>query len=295
MTLPLSQDQATLRSSSSGVHQLETGVSQDARWNDVEAFLSELQARTTRDAYAFQIKKFLRWTGATWQEVDHEMIVSYKLFLQETLTASSINVALAALKSILTWLHSSGKIECNTSSKIQLLRRETDTPCLGLEEIKSIYEAIAHLAKPEIRSRDLALYAALLQGKSAVEIAALNIEDYDESRFAPTLARRDAAVEVPLAHQLKGHMSEYVALRKSDPLSKPESPIFISYSNSQKGNRLSYRGIHKIVKGWGKEAGVEELHPQRFRYSGSLMLNEEEIDGTSLHVVYNATLRSVSC
>ena len=77
----------------------------------------------------------------------------------------------------------------------------------------------------------------------------------------------DSTGAVPLSPSAKRELDGYLEWRK--PLGEtlaPTSPLFVSHSRRNKGNRLSYDGIRKVVELIEQETGLD-LHAHQFRHT----------------------------
>jgi integrase/recombinase XerD len=59
---------------------------------------------------------------------------------------------------------------------------------------------------------------------------------------------------------------------------KPQGALFLAQDPKSIGLRLSYQGLHKMVKKLGAIAGVEDVHPHRFRHSFGTEVTKRGVD-----------------
>lgn len=120
------------------------------------------------------------------------------------------------------------------------------------------------------RVRDRAIVAVLSHGLRASEASALNVEHWNGKRLQVHRAKGQNVSEVPLSREARQYLEAYLAWRRQqgdgfEPL--PESPMFLLQDPKSAGQRLGYKGLHRMVKQLGQIAGVDDLYPHRFRHS----------------------------
>lgn len=85
----------------------------DIRWLKIEEFLnSSALAPNSRKVYERELRRFLSWTELLWSEIKSRHISHYKAYLiqevrtdkDKPLSKSSINSAIATLKSFFGWM-----------------------------------------------------------------------------------------------------------------------------------------------------------------------------------------------
>jgi integrase/recombinase XerD len=130
--------------------------------------------------------------------------------------------------------------------------------------VEQIIQAATNSSIPE---RNLTIVSVLLHGLRASEVVNLNLEDYDGQRLNIRQAKADSKGKVPLTLQTRSRLDLYLEWReRQGHLIEPTSPIFISESNRNRGQRLSYDGIYKVVKEFEKATNTS-IHPHQFRHT----------------------------
>jgi site-specific recombinase XerD len=214
------------------------------------AYLSWLEGRPlaarSRETYAHQVRRYLGWLGDR-SPVDGDPLAEsdardwavrdYKRHLKavERWKPASVNLALAALDSFYTQLGFGRPV----------VRRE--------ELPKSAPRVIAERAK----ARDRAVVVVLLYtGLRLAELIALDVDDVKTSARKGLVVVRsgkgDAYREVPLNALVRQVLDEWLAERKTRA-AEGERAAFVGRS----GRRLSKRSVDDVVRGLGKDAGVQ--------------------------------------
>ncbi|WP_242541898.1 tyrosine-type recombinase/integrase [Leptolyngbya sp. Cla-17] len=107
-------------------------------------------------------------------------------------------------------------------------------------------------------------------GLRASEASALNVEHWNGKILKVHRSKGQNVSEVPLSREARSHLETYLEWRRQqggmfEPL--PESPMFLAQDPKSAGQRLGYKGLHRMVKKLGAIAGVEDLNPHRFRHT----------------------------
>ena len=69
-----------------------------------------------------------------------------------------------------------------------------------------------------------------------------------------------------------------------------DDPLFVSCSNRNQGQRLSYEGIYKIIKDLAKAAGLEDIHPHRGRHTFISNMVENGVDAYLAMELFSSAL-----
>ena len=246
----------------------------DVREARVEEFL---QARSiapkTQKAYRQDLQQFLNWSGKSWAEITPRQIAQFKAHLlridgkteQRVLSDATVRRVLGTLKNFLGWMTRSRYLGFDPAIEVALPNLvEPEAQNLSDAEVEQIQQAILQTSLPE---RNLALMAVLLHGLRANEVSALNREDFDGRRLAIRVAKADSKGAVPLTLEAIQSVEAYLAWRVAQGgLVLPTSPLFVSHSRRNKGQRLSYEGIRKVVDALAEKTGIA-FHAHRCRHT----------------------------
>ena len=141
----------------------------------VEEFLmARSLSPNSQKAYRRELQRFRAWIDKPWSQITPRHITQYKEYLHSSkLAASSVNRALAALKSFFGWFKETYRDAFGDDpTKTVSLNKLPSPPARDLsdKEVAALQEAL--LERPiETRLRDTALFCVLLHGLRAGEVA----------------------------------------------------------------------------------------------------------------------------
>jgi integrase/recombinase XerD len=236
-----------------------------------------LQARSlspnSQLAYRRDLNHFLRWISIGWAAVTPRQVAQFKSHLlrvdpdtnKRVLKDSSVCRILGTLKNLYGWLLQSQYISADPTIGIELPKLvEPEAQNLDDITVEQIIQAASDSSIPE---RNITIVSVLLHGLRASEVVNLNLEDYDGQRLNIREAKADSKGKVPLTAQTRSRLDLYLEWRERQGHSiEPTSPIFISESNRNRGQRLSYDGVYKTIKEFEKATNTS-IHPHQFRHT----------------------------
>lgn len=249
-------------------------VTADLREKRVEEFLmARSLSPTSQRAYEQDLKRFLDWTDSSWEEVTPRQVAQFKKYLMRNDPDSGKRVlkdatccrTLTTLKNFYGWMFRCRYISHDPSIEVDKPKlKEPTAQNLRNDQIELVYQAVLSSSLPE---RNIALVSVLLHGLRASEVVALNIEDYDGKRLAIREAKADSKGAVPLTPKAKLELDKYLEWRQlKGEVLHPHQPLFVSHSRRNKGERLSYDGIRKLVEAISQKTGLD-LHAHQFRHT----------------------------
>jgi integrase/recombinase XerD len=257
----------------------------DLRRSRIDEFL---QARSlspnSQRAYRRELERFLHWTDKAWSEITPRQIAQFKAaLLEQKLKPTTVNRAIATLKSFFTWLHKTYPATLNNGTPtlaVSLEKVPLPPPRdLSEAEAEALFAALDYRGNTQLR--DTAILSVLAHGLRAGEVCGLNVGDYDGIRLNIRKAKDDSTGTVPLNQQARTALDDYLAERGRQAEVSRASPLFVSIGNSYAGKRLGYQGLYLMVKDLGGIAGIEDLTPHRLRHTFATMLLLRGMD--SLH------------
>jgi integrase/recombinase XerD len=246
----------------------------DMRHWQIEEFLRQTEkADNTQRAYRGQLQRFVAWCDKSWTEVTPSDIGKFRRELKgKGLKVTSVNQALNTLRSFYTWLRQSNGYPMNQPLPTDAidLEREPELPAAHLEadELELIQQALQLPSRTQMRDR--AIVAVLSHGLRASEASALNVEHWNGKVLTVYRSKGQNISEVPLSREGRSHLQTYLKWREEQGglfELKPQGALFLAQDPKSIGLRLSYQGLHKMVKKLGAIAGVEDVYPHRFRHS----------------------------
>jgi integrase/recombinase XerD len=253
-------------------HSTEPSEAIESRQSLVEEFLQGRSlAPRSQKAYRQDLQHFLNWTDKRWVEITPRHIVQFKAHLQRkdfqsgqpAISDATVRRVLGTLKNFYRWMVRSHYISIDPTLDIELPKLpQSEAQILRDDEVAQIYRAVATSSLPE---RNIALISVLLHGLRAEEVSALNVEDYDGQRVRILPTSLDNSDYVPLTIQGRIDLEQYLQWRQEagERLS-PQSPLFTSHSRRNRGERLGYDGIRKLIDQVSKRTKID-LHTHQFR------------------------------
>ena len=240
----------------------------------VEEFLqARALAPKSQKAYRQDLQSFLHWTETAWAAVTPRQVAQFKSYLlrqeegttQRVLADATVRRVLGTLKNFYGWLVRSRYVMLDPTAEVALPKlMEPEAQNLKDTEVEQIYTA---MAVSSLSHRNVALISVLLHGLRAEEVLALNLEDYDGRRLHIRQAKADSKGFVPLTAQGKQDLEQYLQWRReAGEVLLPESPLFVSHSRRNRGQRLGYDGIRKLIDQTAKQTGIA-FHAHQFRHT----------------------------
>jgi integrase/recombinase XerD len=240
----------------------------------IEQFLSYTQmerglAENTIKSYRSDLEQFhcfLTEAKKKLHELKTDDIINFMALLQQDgLTPRSVARYISSLRMFFRFLLQEGNIESDPTVNI-------DSPKIWhlLPEFLTVEEVELLLSKPRMDTigglRDSAVLELLYaSGFRVSELVNLKIEQIDFEQGL-LLCRGKGSKEriVPLGSKAKERIKEYMAISRPKLLKGKISPyVFLS----RRGERLSRQWVWKIIKRYGKEAGLKKnLKPHILRH-----------------------------
>lgn len=257
----------------------------DMRHWQIEEFLRQTgKSDNTQRVYRGQLVRFAAWCDRSWLDVTPSDIGKYRRELKRRgLKATSVNHALNTLKAFYGWLRRSNGYPMNQplpTDAIELERQpEPQADHIDAEDLFQIWQALELEEKTAIRDR--AIIAVLSHGLRASEASALNVEHWNGKMLKVHRSKGQNVSEVPLSREARQHLQAYLEWRRQqggmfEPLL--ESPLFLCQDPKNVGQRLGYKGLHKMVRKLGAVAGVEDIKPHRFRHTFGTEVTRRGVD-----------------
>ena len=197
-----------------------------------------------------------------------EMVLKYRRHsLDKNLAPSTINVRLAAIKSLVDMARKLGKTTIDLGD-IESIPSESyrDTRGISVELFKSMLNAIDPSTPIGVRDYAIMLLFwgnALRRG----EIASANIEDFLPQQQKLTILGKGkrAKVAIDLTDSVSYALEEWLNFH---PCNLPGQPLITSLSHNCYGGRIAGDSIYRIVQGYAEAAGIERrVSPHRLRHS----------------------------
>ena len=239
------------------------------------------KSKHTMKSYLSDMKQFLIWRENSSGDVEFTPsmitrldIVQYKNHMLTVAgrKSSGVNRALSAIVAFCAWARMEGYTQENPAVIISWTKPVKNPP-------KSLSEPEQELLLQEIHRsgnrRDIAMVQLMMgAGLRIGEVESLNLADLQLTDRNGMVAIREAMGRkyrmVPLNMDICKALHAYLAVRPG----RGEA-LFIS----QKGGRLTSNAIWKVIKKYGKSAGINDLTPQSLRHTfGILLIQKHNVD-----------------
>ena len=222
----------------------------------LDSFRQNGESEGTIEQYRFHLSRMLSYIGRNVQETEDDDLIDYMHKYKQLRKVSGryLNSMRLVFNSFFRWLQ----------RRIIIMRNPVD----GLEPIKYRQVVKKPLSPEELervrcaceRERDLAIVEFLYSSAVRVsELTQLNREDIRwESDDVMVLGKGNKEREVYLNARAHYHLKLYLDSRTDD-----NPALFVSVKAPHE--RLTKAGVEHIVGELGRIAGVDNVHPHRFR------------------------------
>lgn len=241
----------------------------------VERFLAGHDVRAnSRGTYSRQLREFTKWVGGEGlrlTDIRREHVLGYRAYLEahagaagQGLSSYSVAGYLTAVRRLFTWLEAE-RIYPNVARGVKGPKRPRGhkKDILTEEQLRASLEAIAHdprLGEHE-RARNYALFNLMARtGLRDIEAARATYGDIrrvegERVLYVHGKGRDEADEFVLLTPKAYKPLRAYLDMR---PHVWEGSPLFISHSRRNLGERLTSRSISRIVKNTLRAAGLDD-------------------------------------
>lgn len=242
---------------------------------EIDAFISYMHeqrqiSRNTEAAYTRDLSKlaeYVQQQGVTnFVQVTAEQLQSYVSELEvQGRKAATISRFLASAKAFFTWQVTEGMRPDNPAKGLKAPKIEKKPPeILSEEEIKRLLDQPSSHAPKELRDKAMMelLYAT---GIRVSELISLELADVNLQLEYVTCKDEHKERTVPFGTTAKRALELY--LEKSRPQLVEDADCRLLFTNCS-GEPMSRQGFWKIVKYYGKQAGIAgEITPHTLRHS----------------------------
>ena len=205
--------------------------------------------------------------------------------MNEGLSPRSVARTVAAVRGFYRFAVLAQHLNTNPADDLQAPRAWPALPkCLGVEDVERL------IAQPDVATprglRDRALIEVLYAtGLRVSELIRLRASDLNlEAGYVSTTGKGSKQRIVPIGEQAAGWLTRYIREGRPALMGKRTSPwLFV---NAKKGGSLSRVGFWKILKGYGRRAGLSRtLSPHVLRHSFATHLLEHGADLRSIQMM----------
>ena len=239
-------------------------------------------ADNTLQAYRRDLTKLVAFAAADQRRVEDLTRQDLEAFIRDGMAAGQAPASaarlVAAVRSFYRFLRVSGRIGRNPSEDVHAPRTFASLPrFLSLEEVDALLAAPDVSVPRGLRDRALieVLYAT---GLRVSELVGLRLTDLRlDQNYLQCFGKGSKQRIVPLGDEAVGWVRRYVAEARPALARRRESPWL--FLNAREGARLSRLGFWKILKAYGRQAGIlSHLSPHVVRHSFATHLLERGAD-----------------
>lgn len=194
-----------------------------------------------------------------------------KDLLRRTLSSSTVNLRLAALRSLVKIARTSGLVAWSLEVEGERAETYRDTAGPGLDGIARILQALEGRTAKALRDRAL-VRLMYDRGLRRGEALGLDLEDLelDGSRARLRVLRKGKHGNEPLTIPAKtaDALRDWLRVRPEVVDKEGRRPVFVGLdrAGNSKG-RLTGQAVHALVRRLGEKAGVSGLRPHAFRHA----------------------------
>ena len=250
-------------------------------------FLHELRKKRpeTRNTYDRALREFLRWSISDRQfffGIDD--VGRYKDYLTncKQLSQASVSTYLTALRRFCQYLIDINVLNNNPAKYVSGYHRpvaHSRSP-LKHSEIEKLLSTIKRNNTRDLR--DFIMIKIMLGcGLSEIELVQANIGDIQTLSGTTFIRvgckkRRTKDISVPIPKDVREAINKYIGTHVED---KPDSPLFLSAGNRDRGKRMTARGIRKRINYYLTMAGIKnnkqrQITPHSLCHTAALLMVE---------------------
>jgi integrase/recombinase XerD len=210
-------------------------------------------------------------------KISETSINSYILSMErEGMSPATVSRNIAAIKAFIFFLIRKGILHEDPTERIRSPKVEKKPPhTLSLEQINGLLEQPNNNSKKGIRDKAMLelLYAT---GIRVTELISINMEDVNlKNKYIRCNSTNKERI-IPFGNKAKQALEIYFQKVRSEILGKMESNVCFT---NLSGEPMSRQGFWKIIKSYGKSAGIEdEITPQILRHSFAVHMMENGAD-----------------
>jgi integrase/recombinase XerD len=222
------------------------------------------------------------------EKINETSLNSYVLSMERNgMSPATVSRNIASIKAFTFYLIKKGRLHQDPTERMKSPKVEKKPPnTLTLEEVNRLLEMPNTDTIKGIRDKAMLelLYAT---GIRVSELISLKVEDINlKSRYIVCCSSKNERI-VPFGSMAGGAMENYFQHARDKFLKEKESDIcFMNVS----GEPMSRQGFWKIIKAYGKSAGItHEITPQILRHSFALHMIENGADVASIQELLGHT------
>ena len=182
------------------------------------------------------------------------------------LSPESVSNYIRGVKNLYSFLHREGFLKTDPMAKVKLPKKpQTVVSTLSEKESEKL------LAQPDKATptgyRDYTMIAAFIDTAMRIsELTSLDLAnvDYEQNLFK-IMGKGQKERYVPFGRKLAKLLMKYQT--KYRPESDSSDAFFLSYD----GRRMEPKRVEKIIRGYGRKAGLKRVYPHLLRHTSAVM------------------------
>lgn len=254
---------------------------------DFLTYMSEVKKASLNTVMSYQndltkLLKHLESQNITeTDKISETSLNSYVLTMErEGMSPATVSRNIASIKAFIFYLIKKGSLHGDPTERIRAPKVEKKPPhTLTMEQVNGLLEQPSKESKKGIRDKAMLelLYAT---GIRVTELISIKFEDVNlKSKYIRCCNSNKERV-VPFGNMAKLALEAYFVKVRTELLGKVESNICFT---NLSGEPMSRQGFWKIIKSYGKAAGIQsEITPQILRHSFAVHMME---NGADIHSV----------
>ncbi len=246
-------------------------------------YMSEIKkaSQNTISSYRNDLTKLLKHLNQQGitdvEKISETSINSYVLTLErEGMSPATVSRNIASIKALMFYLIRKGLLRNDPSERIKPPKVEKKLPhTLSMEQINGLLEQPDKETKKGIRDKAMLelLYAT---GLRVSELISIQYEDINLKNKYIRCNNTYKERIIPFGNKAKQALEAYFQSVRSELIGKLESNVCFT---NLSGEPMSRQGFWKIIKSYGKAAGIEdEITPQILRHSFAVHMMENGAD-----------------
>ena len=237
-----------------------------AEYDDYDRFLCEQyyaalkvegKSPKTIDRYMEQLHLMMDWIQKPLKEINSEDIRYYLALYQQRrkIASSTLDGMRRCICAFFSWAEFAGYIDKSPARRIKQIKFQIKKePALTSGQIEKAMINCNSI-------RDKAIISFMYEtGARVSEVAGVTLSDIDFNERTVLIHGKGGKDRISL-------FTDKSAMYLEEYLTHRDLTIGALFESKQKGHALSAAGIRTMVHGVGERAGIERLHPHRFRVS----------------------------
>lgn len=202
----------------------------------------------TIQTYKGNLRQFIRWTQENGIERPTRAdILKYRDYLREKCKPNTVQGYITALRLFFIWTEQAG-LYPNIANHVKGARidKAHKKDYLTAAQVRQVLQEID--TDTAAGKRDFLLIAFMVTGGArCAELSSADVEDLEEGKlYLQSKGKQERTDYIKIVPQLVGILDAYTAILRPDP--DHRNPLFVSFSNNSRRERLSPRSVSGLVK-----------------------------------------------